>query len=467
MKIPVAPVSALALLFGACAHPSLPTFPSAPLSAESVAAAHEARSLLDPALRRFLVENTSRAPETWDFESLAWVAFYYHPSLAVARAQWATTRAALQTAQARPNPTISLVPGFNSSREPGLSPWFPSINFDFLFPTSAKRVHQAAVATAESEAAQLTVVSAAWQVRTDLRRALYEAAASTQREQLLLPQAAIQQKILTLLQARVAAGRAAVSELAAARTAVIKLETALAEARSQTAAARIRVAIGLGLPAAALDGITLPLPPASAPLLPAALAEARRQSLRSRADVLAALAHYQSVQTSLQLEVERRQPDVHLGPGYQWDQGTNKWSLALTFELPLFHRNEGPVAEAAARRAEAAAQFSAVQSQAIAAVDLAVAAQTSARRQSEQAAQLAAELHRQADAARRRFELGSSDQLELQTSLLEQTAAETAALESTFALTLASGQLEDALQLPFPHLSALADSARPHALPSP
>ena len=441
MKLTAAPLSALALLVGACAHPSLPTPPSAPLSAESAVADHEARSLVDPALRRFLLENTGQASAAWEFESLAWVGFYYHPSLAVARAQWATTRAALQTAQARPNPTISLVPGFNSSREPAVSPWFPSINFDFLFPNSGKRMHQAAIAAAESEAARLTVLSAAWQIRVDLRRALCDAAASMGREQLLLPQAAIQQKILALLQARIAAGRVAVSEIAAARTGVIKLEAALAEARGQTAAARIRVAVGLGLPVAALGSLTLPKPPDSAPLKPAALAEARRQSLRSRADVLAALVHYQSLQTSLQLEVAKRQPDIHLGPGYQWDQGTNKWSLSFTFELPLFHRNEGPLAEAAARCAEAAAQFSAVQSQAIAAVDLAVAALTSARRQSEQAAQLAAELRRHADAARRRLELGSADQLELQTSLLEQAVAETAALESAFALSLAAGQL--------------------------
>ena len=50
--------------------------------------------------------------------------------------------AVAHTAGVRPNPTLTLTPGYNSTREPGLSPWMPAINFDFLFPTNGKRSHQ-------------------------------------------------------------------------------------------------------------------------------------------------------------------------------------------------------------------------------------------------------------------------------------------------------------------------------------
>src|SRR5206468_6717230 len=110
---------------------------------------------------------------------------------------------------------------------------------------------------------------------------------------------------------------------------------------------------------------------------------ARRESLHARSDILAALAKYHAAQSALELEIAKQVPDFHLGPGYQYDQGPNKWTLAISFELPVFHRNEAAIAEALARRVEAAAQFTLVQSQAIAAIDAAVAAQTAAAAQLE------------------------------------------------------------------------------------
>jgi outer membrane protein TolC len=191
-----------------------------------------------------------------------------------------------------------------------------------------------------------------------------------------------------------------------------------------------------------------------------AMAAATRESLQKRSDVLAALANYESAQAALELEAAKQVPDLHLGPGYQWDQGANKWSLALTLELPLFHRNEAPIAEAAARRAEAAAQFVLVQAQALAAIESAVAAQSAATSQLERAHQLSAESEQQRALVQQRVALGAADQLELQTARLDLATTELARLDAETAAAQASGQLEDALQVPFPHLAALADVAR-------
>ncbi len=453
MNLRAASASAAALLFGACATPPPP---APPLSAESGATALAARSLDDPGLRRFLAENTGQpASAARDFESLSWVAFYYHPSLAVARAQWAATRATRQTASVRPNPTVSLVPGYNTTRQPGVSPWFSAVSFDFLLPTSAKRTHQQAIAAADAEVARLAVISAAWRVRSDLRRALVDRSFATQREALLRLQLESQRQVLALLEQRLAAGRIAATELSTARSALVKAMTAVAEAHSQSSSARVRVAAALGLPASALVGVTLPAPPIAPLLSPAALATASRESLQTRSDVVAALAHYGSTQAALALEGAKQQPDFHVGPGYQWDQGANKWSLALTFELPLFHRHEGPIAEAVAHRAEAAAQFTSVQSSALSALDLAVAAQTAAAQQHEHAVAFAAEIQRQTAAAQHRFDLGAGDQLELSSVRLDVASAELAVFDAANAAALAAGQLEDALQIPFRNLAAL------------
>jgi len=438
---------------GGCA--TQPVAP-APLSAESGAAEFAARSLSDAGLHRFLADNLGRDPGgAWDFETLSWVAFYYHPSLGLARAQWATARATQQTVTARPNPTISLTPGYSTNPDAGVSPWFPAVNFDFLLPNSGKRAHQADIARADAEAARLAVLTAAWQVRSDLRRALVDAGSAARRESLLREQAAVQLRLLTLAEQRLAAGAAASSEVAAMRSASFKSEAAALDAHSQAALARARVAAAAGLPLAALEGVALPVPAAAPALSAEAFAAARQTSLQTRADVLAALAHYASAQAALELEVAKQQPDIHLGPGYQWDQGQNKWSVALTFELPIFHRNEGPIAEMTSRRAEAAAQFTAAQAQAIAAIDAATLAQSAAavqlghaRRQQEIAGQQNAR-------AAARLAAGESEQSEVQNARLAVAEAGLAVADAESAAALAAGELEDALQIPFANLAAL------------
>ncbi len=242
------------------------------------------------------------------------------------------------------------------------------------------------------------------------------------------------------------------------RLAQMKSAAALADATAQAAAARAHLAAALGLPVAALATQNFaPLPTAA--LSADALAAARRESLQSRADVLAALAKVQSAQAALELEAAKQQPDFHLGPGYQWDQGLNKWSLAVTFELPIFHRNEGPIAEATAHRAEAVAQFNATQAQAIAAIDGAAQAQAAAAAQRESLRRVRDESTAQVARAARRVELGAADQVERQLAALELATAESALADAEAAAALAAGQLEDALQVPFPHLATLADPA--------
>lgn len=451
-----------AALLAGCATPALPPAPI--LSPEKSAADYAARSLRDPALQRFLAENLGAAAgEAWDFERLTWAAFYFHPSLEVARAQWAVARAAEESAGVRPNPTLTLSPGYNFTREAGVSPWMPGIAFDFLLPTGSKRELQEAVARNEAEAARVAVFGAAWQVRSELRRALADVAVAGRREAQLRAQADSQRAVLALLEQRFAAGGIAAPDVSVARTALLRAESAAADARGQTLTARARVAAALGLPLLALEGFSLPALPAPAVLTADVLAAARRESLQSRPDILSALAKYRAAHAALELEAAKRVPDIHLGPGYQWDQGANKWTLAISLELPLFHRNEAGIAGAIARRAEAAAQFNLVQAQAIAALDLAVATQEAAQFQLAHARDLRAEVQQQTARVQQRLDLGAADQLELQTARLDVATAETAVLDAENAAAIAAGQIEDALQLPFPHLAALAVASRSSA----
>ena len=452
------------LALAGCAHQA--GYTAKPLSPEKTAAALEARSLDDPGLRKFLTENLHKdfspgQPVTWDFETLCWVAFYFNPTLDVARAQWESARAAQITAGARPNPSLTLTPGF-SSNPGGASPWIPAVGLDFGLDPAGQRDRRTEVARLNAEAARQAVFAAAWQVRSDLRRALDDLTLANLRVETLAPQVDSSRRILALLEQRRAAGAATLTEVAGARLALIKAETAAADAASQIAPTRQRISQVLGVPDSALAAVVLPKFQQKAHFIysTALMAEARRESLQIRADVIGALARYAVAESAVALEVERQHPGLHLGPGYQWDQGQNKWTVAFTFELPLFNHNEGPLAEAEAHRHEAAAQLAVAQAQVLAELDSAVAAQTAAEAQDAGLRRVQQELETQRERVQARVLAGGADQLDLENARLEYAAAMQSLAEAGFKSYQAYDLLDDVLHNYHPALDALAPAER-------
>jgi outer membrane protein TolC len=150
----------------------------------------------------------------------------------------------------------------------------------------------------------------------------------------------------------------------------------------------------------------------------------------------------------LQLEVARQYPDLHLGPGYQMDQAENKWTLGLSGLLPIFNRNRGAIGESEARRTEAAARFTAIQSRAIEETAIAVAGWEAARAKRATAEALLDDLRKQAPVAAERWMAGEISKLELGTLQLEIASSELARFGALIEVQEALGRLEDAMQSP-------------------
>jgi outer membrane protein, heavy metal efflux system len=432
-------------------------FQPEPLSPAQSAEALENRSLTNAALRTFLETNLHRPfpdwPEaSWDFDMLTLAAFYYHPDLAVARADWNAAQAAIQTAGGRPNPTLSLVPGYNTTHSGLPSPWFPAVSFDVPIETAGKRGHRIAAANQLSESARLNLATAAWKVRGNLRSALLADAAARQRTRLLSDQVALQEKIVALLGQQARAGALASQDLAAPHIALARARLELADAQSQQAETRVNLAAAIGLPLRALAEAPLSFDPlkdwtGSADLTSA---EVRRAALQSRADVLGALADYAAAQATLQLEIARQYPDVHISPGYQFDQGDNKWSLGITFELPVLNQNQGPIAEARARREQAAARFTAVQARVLAEIERSVETYRVSRKNLVTLDTLAEAQTRRRESVEAQFKAGATDSLDLLNARLELVNGELARGEGLVKLQQSFAALEDAVQRPLP-----------------
>jgi len=173
---------------------------------------------------------------------------------------------------------------------------------------------------------------------------------------------------------------------------------------------------------------------------------ARRQALLGRADILGALAEYAASQSALQLEIAKQYPDVHLSPGYEFDQGDNKWSLGLAMTLPVLNQNKGAIAEAAAKRAEAAAMFNALQAGVVAEIERAVAGYRVALQKRDDTEALRSNLLKQEKTAQAMLDAGEISKPELAALRLQLSASALARLDALTKSQQALGQLEDALQ---------------------
>lgn len=435
-------------------------FEPKPLVPAQTANKLESRTLADTGLRTFLETNAPQLTKewqrrSWDLGGLTLVAFFYHPSLEVARTQWSVATAGIKTAAGRPNPTASVTPGYNFNAASGISPWFPGFVFDVPIETAGKRGTRISRAEHLAESSRQNVTTVAWQVRSNLRTALINLTTAERRRDLLQQQLKVQKRIAELLEQRRRAGAASAVEISAARIALTKLQADDADAQRQMADARNRLAEALGLPVAALDGVRFSFLLESLSNLAAlpGKAEARRLALQQRSDIRAALANYEASQSALQLEVAKQYPDLHLGSGYEWDQGDNKWNLAFTLELPILNRNQGPIAEAEAGRDEAAAQLLALQAKAIAEIDRATAAQSTIAETLNKLRQVHQALSDQLRLMQARLSVGDMDQLEFQNAKLEVGVSALVVLDAEAKASMATGQLEEVLQIPFKALS--------------
>jgi outer membrane protein TolC len=439
-------------LAAGCAH-----FEPQPVSPARAASALEDRTLDDPGLRSFLEKNlhpdaAAGPPRAWDFEMLTLAAFYYHPDLEVARAQWGVAQAAIQTAGGRPNPTLNVTPALNFSHvnaQYGLSPWLPAVSFDLPLETAGKRGHRIAQARQLSESARLNIAATAWHVRAGVRVGLLDFSAARQREALLQNQISIQQQIIALLEQQIQAGALAGSEAVTFRIALQKTQLDLADTQREGAESRAHLAESIGVPVRALDGVELSTVfPDSGAAASLTSSEIRQEALLGRPDVLGALADYAAAESALQLEIARQYPDVHLSPGYQFDQGDNIWSLGLTFELPVLNQNQGPIAEAAARRTEAAARFNALQAKVLADIDTAVESFRATEKSLALLQDLAATQAKSRDAIAAQVKAGAAAPLELLNAQLEFAVAEAGQLEARVKRQQSLAALEEAVQRP-------------------
>jgi hypothetical protein len=423
-----------------------------PIAPAKVMEEFERRRLDAPEIKDFFLKNQSVndwPPTAWDLKSLTLAAFYFHPDLDVARAQWAVARGGRITAGERPNPSLNPLVGYNVTTPINeVAPWIPEVALEITVETAGKRGIRIAGARHLAEAARWNILSAAWDVRSRLRGALLETYAARERRALLSEAEKVQSEIVRLLEIQREAGEVSVYDVTQARVALDGSRLAAIEAARVEEESMARLAGALGLPRKALDEVKISFDDFVRPRPDVPAGEIRKHALLNRSDVLASLSEYEASQSALRLEIAKQYPDLRIGPDYQLDQTDSKWTLGLAFDLPILSRNRGPIAEAEARRAESAARFLGLQSRAIGELDAAVEDCRAALLKWQAAGDLLANLTRQEAAAGGRREAGEISKLELLGIRLELNASALARLDALVQAQEAIGRLENAAQSP-------------------
>jgi cobalt-zinc-cadmium efflux system outer membrane protein len=442
------------------------TFHERPICPEASASSFESRRLGAHELQVFMEASLHQKlapwpPAAWGLDLLALAACHYHPDLDVARAQWKVAEAGIVTARAYPNPTLGIAPQYTVNATSGLSPWVLNLLFELPIETAGRHAYRTAQARSLSSSAQWKMAAVAWQVRSRVRKRLLGLHAAIEKERILEEKLALQEQTVRLLETRLNHGEISQVESDKGHIAQDQARLSVGEAQQRISEDRVALAEAVGVPEAALDGITLSY--ASVDKLPPHLppADVRKAALLSRPDLLSLLSEYDAAQSALQLEIARQYPDLTLGPGYEFDQGQNKWGLYLAAAIPVFNRNLGPIAEAEAKRREAAARFDALQIQVIGEIGQTTVRYAQGLDVVKVADTILARHKAQEKAAQALFDAGDIDRLELFAVKLGRNAAELSRLDALTNEQEALGSLEDAVMRPLVCEGLLAESLGP------
>nr|QOL00286.1 cobalt-zinc-cadmium resistance protein CzcC [uncultured organism] len=440
--------SGWALLLGAmlAAGCAAQHYHPAPIAAERTAAAFTARTLDDPGLQAFAEPVYGAAawpPPAWDYRALSLAALYFNPGLEAARARIAESQAGILTAGARPNPTLALTPGIPS-------PYLLTVDVSFPLETAGKRGYRLQAARSLDLAARLELAQAAWTVRSSVRAALVDRWVASRTLDLLRAEDDRRTGQVRLLEAMASAGEISRQEVSTAEVELSRAHTAVTEAAARSVESGAELAAAIGIPVAALEQVRLAWPgwqsPPSADSLPRE--EIERDAVLNRLDVRAALAHYAAAESSLQLEIAKQYPDIDIGPGYTYEEKRNYFTLGFAATLPLMNRNQGPIAEAEARRRQAQAEFVQTQTEVISKSQRALALYAAALDGLTEADRFADMQTRRSEATRKAVQAGEQSGLDLDDAEIERSVAERAHFEALARAQRALGDLEDTVERP-------------------
>ncbi len=289
-------------------------------------------------------------PQRWSLNELSVTAWHWSPTIAALQARLQEQKGVVMQAGLLPNPRLSFQPRY-AAKVLG-NPWTLGVSFSIPIQTAGKMQDKVRQAKAILAARGWDILQAAWRMRIKLRRRLIRWAYAQKVAALKESLAKTQHSLVTLYASRFAQGAVARTQLLRIRIQYQRAEISGSQAAYKQAIALAQIAAVLDVSQDRLRQIHFQLKPLGFVPSPTRLKlrENLQLAMANRLDVYALICRYDAAQQNLKYQIALQYPNVHLGPGYQFNRGTDRYSFGISVALPIFDRNQGNIATAIARR---------------------------------------------------------------------------------------------------------------------
>lgn len=336
----------------------------------------------DPTQEGFKQYLAVQSPETqwpiaqWDLNALTLSAWYFHPTLKVAKSDYAVALAGITAAGLRPQIGLNGLIGKSNQANGDIRPFLYNLQFDIPIVTNGKREINIEIARHQADVAKIQLGEKAWQLRYQLSADILDRAElmTTQSNLKQLQQA--QFDLLHAFEKRLQTGMIGKAELLPIQLQYEQSKWQFAQNQIQLKQLEQKIVHDAGLTEqhlnttsfASLDLSQLLIRViesakhgASAPLANALNIQA--VAMKNRMDIQRGLAQYAQAEAKLKLEIAKLRPDISLSPGVAYEFGDQVWSLGIGGLLNLLNRSSDLWKQAEAVRQNEADRFYALQHQ--------------------------------------------------------------------------------------------------------
>ena len=425
---------ALALACAACVR-----YEAQPLDPANHPLELRTRSLTDTALLAIVTRHAGRPDgRRWTDRQLALASLHFRTDLRRLRAEWRAAEAGLRQAGQRPGVGVQgeverRVRGRNEG-----SPWVVGVAGLFALELGGKRAARLQTARAATVLAQSRLLGAAWSAVSVTRHATAALAGAIGFAEDAREEVRLLEGVEALERARYAEAALGASDLARTTSDVQSARLSLAQAEREVLAGRAALAAAMAIPVRAIEEIQPDVGfRGCGPLDSISPDSLVTHALARRHEVALALGEYAIAEARVREEVARQFPDLELGPGFVWDQGVNRWTLALALPALLGSRNRGAIREAEADREVAGLGVAVAQDSVFADIEFVIQACRGAMLELVAADSVVAAADRGAERERQAYDRGETSRLEPARAELQRFRARAARRSADRRLTLA------------------------------
>lgn len=342
----------------------------------------QSRNFNDPNLEKFIEKINGKKPQkNWGVDNLYLAAIYFNPRMEVVKRELQLAKAGEVTAGQIPNPILSITPGIDNSNSKGQM--YSSMSFILPIETNGKRGLRKNITQFRTQAAQAKIETIKWDIRREILAALISLYSADQKRKTYQEAAATQKTIINIYEQRAKQGQLLTAIASQANIVNLQTQLQLQDSKAIKDKSLVSLAASVSVPVDAVDKISIDfsdIKKISHSDLD--LENLRAKTLLNNPELVAALMEYNATHEALKLEIAKQIPDINIGPAYQWDaHDGGKIGLGISLTLPIFNQNEGPIAEAKARREIAAANFNMIQTRIISGIETAKVSLVTAKKQ--------------------------------------------------------------------------------------